>query len=271
MKEDYNLESGFFEDGLPFVRIGKGPNIIVNIEGLSFNNDPPSGFELKEFIKSMDIFTEDYTIYLVGRKPNSPLYYPFKKMINDYAVMIHREFKGPINVMGVSTGGHLAQFLAAEHPDIIRKLIIISAAFRTSEAGLEIEERAAEYFKQKKYYKTIETIFELIMTSKIIRFISKIIIRLFMKDFFGEVKYPNDFLNELRADKEMNSKEIIRDISAPTLIICGELDKCYAIEDVKYTAQGIPNAKLILYKGIGHNLVRKKRKQLKKDIFTFLE
>ena len=174
MKREYNLKMGFLEDGLPFAQIGKGPNVLINLEGLSFKNEPPSGFELKEFIKSVNTFTEDYTIYLVGRKPNLPSYYSFERMIDDYAAAIRREFKEPVDVMGVSTGGHLAQFLAADHPEIVRKLVIISAAYRVSETGLEIEARAAEYFKQEKYVKTIETIFELIFSSKIMRGISKL-------------------------------------------------------------------------------------------------
>ncbi|MBY9007830.1 MAG: alpha/beta hydrolase [Candidatus Lokiarchaeota archaeon] len=270
MKENFNLKTGYFEDGLPYGRIGNGNKILVSLEGLSFVNEPPSNFELKEFIKSADVLTEDYTIFLVGRKPNSPANYSYKSMIVDYAKMIHREFKIPVDVMGISTGGHLAQFLAADHPDIVRKLIIISAAFRTSEKGLEIEARAAEYFKQKNYVKTLETIFELIMTSKFIRKFSMVFIRFFIKKIFRDVRYPNDFLNEIRADREMNSKNRLKDILAPTLIICGDLDLCYDFEDVKATAEGIPNAELKIYKGIGHNLMRNKRKDAKNDILNFL-
>ncbi len=271
MKKKNNLKTGFFEDGLPFARIGKGSNILINLEGLSFNNEPPSSFELKDFKKYVNTFTEDYIIYLVGRKPNSPSYYSFERMIDDYAVMIHREFKEPVDVMGVSTGGQLAQYLAADHPEIIRKVVIISAAYCVSETGLEIEARAAEYFKQQKYVKTIETIFELIFSSKIMRGISKLFIRLFAKKIFGEIKYPNDFLNEIRADQEMNSKKRLNEIIAPTLILSGDLDICYSIEDVEATAEGIPNAELIIYKGYDHNLMRKNRKQVKKDVLNFLK
>lgn len=86
----------------------------------------------------------------------------------------------------------------------------------------------------------------------------------------GEIKYPNDFLTEIRADREMNFKDRLKEIKAPTLVLSGESDISYAAEDVRTTAEGIPNAKLILYEGYGHNLVMANRKQVYEDIIEFL-
>lgn len=271
IKERYNVETGFFEDGLPYARMGDKPNIIVNIEALSFKHEPPSGFILKQFKKLARFFTKDYTMYLIGRRSNLPEDYLFDKMADDYAKMIRREFKGPVDVMGVSTGGQLAHYLAADHPDIIRKLVIISAAYRISERGVEIERKAAEYFKQGKYGKSLAALLDLVFSSRIMRSIAKFFIRLIGKKMMGEIEYPNDFLNEIQADREMNFEERLEEIKAPTLVMSGELDLCYSADDVRTTAEGIPNAELILYKGYGHNLIMSNRKQVQKDILEFLK
>ncbi len=271
IKERYNVETGFFEDGLPYARMGDKPNIIVNIEALSFKHEPPSGFMLKQFKKLARFFTKDYTMYLIGRRPNLPEDYLFDKMADDYAKMIRREFKGPVDVMGESTGGQLAHYLAADHPDIIRKLVIISAAYRLSERGVEIERKAAEYFKQGKYGKSLAALLDLVFSSRIMRSIAKFFTRLIGKKMMGEIEYPNDFLSEIRADREMNFDERLEEIKAPTLVMSGELDICYSADDVRTTAEGIPNAELILYKGYGHNLIMSNRKQVQKDILEFLK
>ena len=52
IKKKCNEETGFFEDGLPYARLGNKPNILVNIEALSFKHEPPSGLALKQFIKA---------------------------------------------------------------------------------------------------------------------------------------------------------------------------------------------------------------------------
>ena len=270
IKEKYNIETGFSEDGLPYARIGNKSNILINIEALSFKHEPPSGFMVKRFVKSAEPFLEEYTVYLIGRKPNVPENYTFTDMSNDYAKMIRREFQGSVNVMGASTGGQIAHYLAADHPDVVRKLIIVSAAYRVSEKGAEIEKRAAEYFEQGRYGKCLAAIEELIFTSRITRAIAKFFTRLFGKFFIGKIEYPNDFLTEVRGDIEMNFKERLGEIKAPTLIISGDLDIDYPAEFVRETAEGIPNAKLILYEGYGHGLAGKWN-LLKNDILEFLK
>lgn len=269
-KEKYNVETGYFEDRLPYARIGNKQNILVNIEGLSFKHVPPSGFMLKQFVKSFRPFTEEYVVYQIGRKQNIPEDYKFADMANDYASMIRREFKGPVNVMGVSTGGQIAQYLAANHPDVIRKLVIISAAYRVSDKAAEIERKAAEYFKQQKYGRALATLLDFIWNSKIARTIAKLLTRLLGKRFIGKIEYPNDFLTEVRGDVEMNFKDRLKDIKAPTLVMSGDMDIAYLVDDVRKTAEEIPNAKLILYKGYGHSLANK-WKILQKDILEFLK
>lgn len=270
IKEKYDIETGYFEDMLPYARIGNKPNVLINIEALSFKHEPPSGFMVKRFVKSAEPFLEEYTVYLIGRKPNMPEDYTFTDMANDYAKMIRREFQGPVFVMGASTGGQIAHYLTADHPDVVRKLIIISAAYRVSEKGAEIEKRAAEYFKQGRYGKCLATIEEMIFSSRITRGIAKFFTRLVGKFFIGKIEYPNDFLTEIREDIEMNFKERLGEIKTPTLIISGDLDIDYPAEFVRETAEGIPNAKLILYEGYGHGLAGK-WDLLKKDILEFLK
>jgi len=271
IKERYHVDTGFFEDGLPYARIGTKPNIIVNIEALSFNHEPPSGFMLKQFIKSSSLFTGDYTVYLVGRRPNLPKDYLMDKMANDYAEMIRREFNKPVDIMGVSTGGQISLYLAADHPDIVRNLVVISAAYRLSENGVEVERRAAEDFKQGKYGSSMAGLMDFIYPPGFKRGLVKFLIRLIGKMMIGTVAYPNDFLVEVQADREMNFKDRLAEIQARTLILSGESDIAYSVDDVRKTAEGIPDAELILYKGYGHNLAMSNWKRIQNEILKFLK
>jgi pimeloyl-ACP methyl ester carboxylesterase len=269
-KNKDEVEKGFYEDGLPYVRIGNKPNIIVSIEALSFKHEPASGFMLKQFLKEAKIFTEKYTVYLVGRKQNIPGDYSFDDMATDYGNMIRREFSKPVDIIGVSTGGQIAQYLAANHPDTVRKLVIISAAYRLSEKGIEIERKAAEYFQKGKYGRSLAVIMNMALSPGIKRSIIKFFIRLMGKRMVGKIKYPNDFLAEVKGDREMNFKDRLHEIEASTLIISGEDDIAYTLDDVQITSEGIPNNKLILYPGYGHNLMINKWKHVMKDALEFL-
>ena len=251
IKEKFPAEAGYFEDGLPYAKIGNKPKILLNIEGLSFEQEPPSGFMFSQFKKSNKLLLDDYTVYQVGRKPNMPDNYLMDKMAEDYANMIRREFNDPIDVMGISTGGQIAHYLAADHPDTVRKLVIISAAYRLSETGVDIEKRAAEWFQKGKYGKSLAVIMEMIhpkgFKGRIYRFLGKLI----GKVIIGKPPYPNDFLVEIQADREMNFRDRLGEIKAPTLILSGDQDISYTKDDVSITAEGIPNSELKLYKVMG--------------------
>ncbi len=269
-QEFYKVQTGFFEDGLPFARMGDKSKILVNIEPLSFKHEPPSGFMLKQFIKTHYLLTEDYTIYLIGRRPNLPEDYLFDKMAADYARAIRREFQGPVDVIGTSTGGQIAQFLAANHPETVRKLGIISAAYRLSEKGVEIERKSGNYFKQGKYGKSLAAIMELVYPPGVKRSVINFFIRIIGKTMMENIEYPKDYLVEIRADREMDFRDRLKDIKAPTVVMSGEQDICYTTEDVRATVSGIPNAELMLYKGYGHNLGMRNMKQVQEDLLRFL-
>jgi len=65
-----------------------------------------------------------------------------------------------------------------------------------------------------------------------------------------------------------DSKQRLAEIRVPTLVIGGDQDFFFPVELYRETAAGIPNAKLVLYEGVGHNAVASKR--FAEDILEFL-
>ncbi|TXT65642.1 MAG: putative non-heme bromoperoxidase BpoC [Promethearchaeota archaeon] len=191
-------------------------------------------------------------------------------MAEDYADLIRKTFNFPVNIMGTSTGGQIAQYLAADHPDVVKKLILISTAYRLSEEGAKIEKKAADYFKQAKYGKSMTAITDMVYSTRFLKAIVNPLILLFGRKFIGDVEYPNDFLNEIQGDREMNFINRLKDIKASTLVLSGAQDIGYTAEDVKKTAEGIPNAQLKLYENYGHNLFMRNRKEVIIDMLDFL-
>ncbi len=61
--------TGFSKNGLPYMRIEGGPQILVIFEGLNFSHKPPSGMMLRWTGNMCRPFTGRYTIYNIGRKP----------------------------------------------------------------------------------------------------------------------------------------------------------------------------------------------------------
>jgi len=267
----YNIETGFFKNGLPYARIGDKPEILVDIEALSFKHEPPSGFMLKQFINSHRILAKEYTVFLIGRKPNIPEDYSMEQMAGDYAVLIREEFEKPVNIMGISTGGQIAQVLAANHPETVKKLVIISAAYRLSEKGKDLEKLSAEYFKNGKYGKAFAVMTDFIMLPGLKKNIARFLTQLTCRLILGKINFPNDYLAEIRADREMNFKDRLNEIKAPTLILGGDSDIAFTAGDIRETSAGIPDSRLILYPGYGHGLTFTNIKQVYNDMLAFLK
>ena len=256
--------TGYFENGLPYVRIGSGPRNLVIFEGLSFNHKPPSGMMLRMARSSYKSYVQDFTVYSVNRKPNLPKGYSMRDMSEDYATMIKQEFDGPVDVMGVSTGGPMAQHFAADHPELVNRLVLASTGYRLLERSAELQMRVAELATKGKWSAAsvalIGTVF-----GGIKGFFFKVVAWLFGKRFLGSGEFPLDGVVEIEAEDKHDFTDRLAEITVPALVIGGEDDFFY---NVKELADGIPNAKLILYENAGHDAMMKK--QFSEDVLAFL-
>lgn len=127
-------KSGYFHSGLPYNRMGQGAHPLVIFPGLTFENKPQFGMLfMYKFLES------DYTLYSVLRKPGMPQGYTLGDMADDYAVMVREEFGGPVDVLGISTGGSIALHFAADHPDLVHRVVIHSSAHTLNQTAKQLQ------------------------------------------------------------------------------------------------------------------------------------
>lgn len=238
------VTKGYFRNGLPYTRIGSGPRNLVIFVGLSFSHKPPSGL----WYRWVRRFAKDFTVYMVGRKPRLPTGYSMRDMSEDYATMVKEEFGEPVDIMGVSTGGPIAQHFAVDHSNLIHRLVLAMTGYRLSENGKQLMRLFGELVQQGKWRTAAAGMASALMPRP--RLLFKSLFWLFGKRVVGAPDNPSDGLAEIKV---------------PTLVIGGEEDFFYPIRE---TAAGIPNAKLILYEGVGHGAMMKH--QFSEDVIAFL-
>jgi pimeloyl-ACP methyl ester carboxylesterase len=259
--------TGYFRSGLPYSRSGSEPRILVIFEGLGFENKPMPRSMATGFYGFLE---EDYTTYRVTRKPGLPRGYSLQNMSDDYAAMIREEFGGPVDVIGVSTGGSIAQHFAADHPDLVRRLVLHSTAHTLGKTGKEVQRRVGELAQQGHRREASTTMLSLILPpTGVKRYVSRLAV--WIAGFLLALLLPknlSDLVITIEAEDRHHFKDRLPEITAPTLVVAGDKDPFYSATLFRETAEGIPHATLILYPGMGHPA---SGKHFRQDVLTFLK
>jgi pimeloyl-ACP methyl ester carboxylesterase len=270
--KNLKTNAGYFKSGLPYNRLGHGPRILVVFQGSLFENKPLPALMAVFFSSTYQFLEQDYTTYIVMRKPGLPDGYSMQNMSDDYATMIKEEFGGPVDVIGVSTGGSIAQHFAADHPDLVRKLVIHSSAYTLSDSAKSLQMRVEHLARQRRWRAAYAVQLGpwLATRSGATAYGAKAVLWLgsLLAGIFGAPDDPSDLVVTIEAEDKHDFKDRLAQIKAPTLVVAGDKDPFYSEALFRETAEGIPNARLILYKGMGHPA---HGKQFGRDVLLFLK
>jgi pimeloyl-ACP methyl ester carboxylesterase len=257
--------TGYSANGLPHASFGNGTRNLVVFDGLDFRHKPPSRLALRMTYGYLNGLTNDYRIYIVTRRPGLPPGYSLKDMSDDYAVMIKNELGGAVDIIGVSTGGGIAQYFAIDHPDLVRRLVLAMTGCRQTEQARELMRKVADLARKRKRRAAYALLSTAIIRKGVARHLFKCSMWL-----LAPLLVPADPSNgivEIEADDRYDLSDQLDRIKADTLVIGGEEDFFYAVRD---TAEKIPNARLVLYPHLGHNAMFARSRQFGEEIRAFL-
>ena len=71
-----------------------------------------------------------FTVYRINRKVGLAPDTTMADLASHYATAIEDRFEGATPILGFSTGGSIAQQFAADHPDLVRRLVLAGTACR---------------------------------------------------------------------------------------------------------------------------------------------
>ena len=81
----------------------------------------------------------------------------------------------------------------------------------------------------------------------------------------------SDFLVSVRACIDHDTSDRLASIAAPTLVIGGDVDPLFPVEQLKQTADGIPDARLHLIEGTAHGAYLVRPKEFDDAALAFLD
>lgn len=186
---------------------------------------------VKHMEQKADILCPELSQWLEGRKPH---YNSLYHGLEQYCAQVD----APLNLCGLSLGGILALQYGIEHPEQVNSLVLIGAQY-TMPRGL-------------------------------LRF-QNALFRLMPKRAFQEMGFKKmDFIELCKSMFDLNFQVGLRQIGCPVLIVCGEKDGANKAAALQMNEQ-IPNAKLLMIPGSGHEVNRDAPDELGKALQGFFE
>src|ERR1700733_7766072 len=127
--------AGFLHDDVPYVKIGQGPPLVM-VAALTPDHDVPKGWERRMADSAARPLAQDFTVYVVNRKRGLKAGESMSDIAGHLASAIEHDIGEPVFLQGTSTGGSVALQLAVDRPELVRRLVLVAAAYRLGPVGV---------------------------------------------------------------------------------------------------------------------------------------
>jgi pimeloyl-ACP methyl ester carboxylesterase len=237
---------------LPALAGGEGPPLLylgglLPVAGV----DPSLARRSAEF--SVRPFREIRRVIYTNRRPGLPRGMTFADLAAEHAAAIVALDRGPVDVLGVSTGGSIAQQLAADHPATVRRLVLVSTGCRLSAETRRMQARVAQDVRDGKREEAFAAMAVGVAFPRgepLARFLAPLTAPL--ARHVGDL---SDLATTIEAEDTFDLARCERAITAPTLIVAGARDRFYPAALLEETQRLIPGSVLLRIPRRGHMTV----------------
>ena len=200
-------------------------------------------------------------------KPDGP--YSLEQMAADAVAVLDAEGISRAHVLGHSMGSYIAQVMAVQHPDRLRSLTLAGTACRHVSWRMELLERWQETARDHGVHAWARRAFPYLLGPRtawtlglFINMLWPIILQQPRHAFDGQIEAllsaPDDQCGRLR------------EVEAPTLIVCGGRDTLTTPADGAEVAALISDSRLVTLKGAGHGLMLEAAPDFNAAVLDFL-
>jgi pimeloyl-ACP methyl ester carboxylesterase len=264
------VREGTLKGGLPYISIGEGPPLVVFFSGGPTNANPTGLQRRYELRWIAPLARGGFTVYRVNRKIGLKRCTTMSDLADDYALALKSSFASPVDVLGVSTGGMVAQQFAVNHPDLLRRLVLGGAAYRLGPVAREAERRSAQFAARGEHRRSLAAMAPVFVASPLAqRLVGGMYWLTAPLTGMGRNWDPSDMIATIEAEVAFDIGDRLGEILAPTLVICGERDRAFTPKQFRQTAERIPDARLTVYEGRGHGGSLTDRR-FARDVVSFL-
>lgn len=263
-----NVKNGQLQmDGttMDYICFGGGKKHLIFLPGLGDGLHTVKGTALP-MAAMYRAFARDYTVWMFSRKNKLPQGYSTRAMANDVKKAMVQLHIPRAHVVGVSMGGMIAQYLAADFPERVDRLVLVVTTARPNAA---LRDGVITWMKLARWGKHRQ-----LMEDNLRRIYSEKYVRTarWAVPLVSAVTRPasyDRFLVQAQACMDHNSWDVLPMIAAPTLVIGGAEDKVLGSTGTHELAQRIPRATGYIYPHGAHGLYEEE-KDFNRRVLDFL-
>ena len=186
----------------------------------------------------------------------------------EYARTLAALFSGPVDVVGISTGGSVALQLAADYPHLVRRLVLVSSAHRLSKNGRAVQGLTAHLLRSRRPRLAAAVFLSNTATGGITRLLYAVAGFAAPRLVVGH--RDHDLLVTLEAEDQFDLEHRLEGIGARTLVAGGGRDRFYSVALFEAASAKMPRADVMIYRKEGHMSTRGTT-SLVSEILRFLD
>jgi pimeloyl-ACP methyl ester carboxylesterase len=238
---------------LPYAALGDGEPVAV-LAGLS----PTTGFEGDTMVRATagPFAALARRLFVFNRRPGLPRGMTMAELAAEHADALRAIGAGPVDVIGTSTGGSIAQQLAADHPGVVRRLVLVSSACRLSPYSRALQARVAARIRAGAEGQALALLAASLVPPRRGQLAAGLAGRLLGRRLIRDEL--SDMATTIEAEDAFDLARC-PPVRAPALILAGAGDRFYSPELFAETAALIPGGELRLFPGRGHITVMRDR------------
>lgn len=230
---------------------GTGDPVVLLHGGLS-TNDSWSG-QLPVFAKRFEVFAPERRAH--GHTPDVSGPLTYADMATDTIGFIEAVVRRPAHLVGWSDGGIVGLLVASARPDLVRRLVAISANFKpAAESGVPESQQMEDVDPANPELAAFRSLYEASSPD-------------------GPEHWPvvlEKFFEMVGSDQPDISPDDLARITVPTLVISAD-DDMVTLEHTIELYRTIPDSQLAIVPGTSHALIFEKPELVNRLVLDFLE
>lgn len=235
---------------IDYICFGTGKNVLIIIPGLGDGIKTVKGMALP-LAYMFKAFAKEYKVYVFSRRNSLSNGFSTSDMAEDIIKSMDLLNIPSADFLGISQGGMIAQCVAIEHPEKVKKLVLAVTSSKPNKMMEETLNFWINRAKEKDYKSIFVDTAEKTYTEKYLKRFRK------FYSILGNVGKPKEyerFIIQAISCLTHDKYNELEQIESPTLVIGASEDKIVGINASKEIASRIKNSEFYVYDGYGHGV-----------------